>query len=44
MLSCASHVVVGVVGKLKNVGREEGLVFRRVPVVCGVLLENRAGV
>ena len=44
VLGCATHVVVSIVGELENVGREGGLVFCRVPVVCGVLLENRVGV
>ena len=44
VLGRAPHVVVGVVGELEDMRGKGGLVFRRVPIVCGILLEDRVGV
>lgn len=36
----ASHVVVGIVGELENVGRKKGFLLRGIAILCRVLEEN----
>ena len=40
VLGGAPHVVVGIIGELEDVGREESLLLGGVAILCGILEEN----
>jgi len=44
VLGGTPHVVVGIVGKLKDVGRERSLLLGGVAILCGIFEENGIGV